>query len=93
MGMSQATPTDARSYYTDDDNFVQRPYISTAEVLSCLNLPKYRTGNFPIFINSTGTLNANGTITGGSIESWWFKDGTSSLDLVLMGSDVDGGYF
>lgn len=82
MGMSQATPTDARSYFFDETNFVYRPYQDEAEVLSYLNLAKYRTGNFYIFINDGGTLNGDGTFTGGTISTWTFKDGVTDPDLV-----------
>jgi hypothetical protein len=86
MGMSQATPTDGRSYFYDTVNFVYRPYQSVAEVLAYLNLPKYRFGSFPIYINATGTLNGDGTFTGGSVEAYIFKDGTTDPDLVTLGS-------
>lgn len=86
MGFSQATSTDARSLFYDAGNFKQRPYVSTAEVLAELVLPKNRFGNFPIFINSTGILNPDGTITGGVLEEWWFKDGVADGDLVLKTS-------
>lgn len=82
VGIAQAVPTDARSYYYDEVLFKYRPYVSTSEVLSYLSIPKYRTGQFPIFINSTGTLNPNGTITGGVVEEWWFRNGTADGDLV-----------
>lgn len=84
IGISQAVPTDARSQYWDATNFISRPYISTAEVLSYLNLPKYRTGNFLITINTGGTLNGNGTITGGTNAAYWFKDGVADGNLVLF---------
>lgn len=94
MGLSQASPTDARSYFFDETNFVYRPYVSTTEVLNYLNLAKYRFGNFYIYINSTGVLNGDGTITGGSILTYTFKDGTASDNLILVDSSViDGGYF
>lgn len=82
MGMSQATPTDARSYFFDEVNFVYRPYQDTAEVLTYLNLSKYRAGNFYIFINDGGTLNGDGTFTGGTISTWTFRDGTANINLV-----------
>lgn len=81
MGMSQATPTDARSYFFDETNFVYRAYVSTAEVLAYLTLPKYRTGNFSIFINDTGTLNPDGTITGGTVKEYTFLNGVADLNL------------
>jgi hypothetical protein len=93
MGVSQAAPSDARSYFFDEVNFVYRPYVSTSEVLSYLNLAKYRFGNFKIYINSTGTLNGDGTITGGTVKTYTFRDGTANLDLVLDSMDVDGGYY
>lgn len=84
MGMSQANPTDARSYFFDETNFVYRPYVSTTEVTTYLDLPKYRFGNFLIFINSTGTLNGDGTITGGVVDTYMFKNGTTNGNLVQI---------
>jgi len=79
----QAVPTDSRSYFYDATNFLWRPYQSTTEVLSYLNLSKYRTGHFSIYVNPTGTLNGNGTFTGGTIAEYWFKNGTANGNLVL----------
>jgi ribosomal protein L35AE/L33A len=84
LGIAQATPTDARTYFYDATNFVYRPYQSTAEVLSYLNLSKYRTGQFDIVVNSGGVL-SNGVITGGTNSIWHFKNGTANGDLVLKG--------
>lgn len=87
MGFSQATPTDARSYFFDTVNFVYRPYQDTAEVLAYLTLAKYRAGNFYLFINDGGTLNPDGTFTGGTISTWTFQDGTADGDLVEVTFD------
>jgi hypothetical protein len=57
------TPTDARSYFYDAVHFIYRPYVSTTEVLSYLSSTnatlkvQYRSGQFPIIINTGGTLN------------------------------------
>ena len=85
-GMAQAGPTDARTYFFDANNFVYRPYQSTAEVLTYLGLPKYRTGQFDIVVNTGGTLNPDGTLTGGTNAIWYFKNGQADGDLVLKGS-------
>jgi hypothetical protein len=85
---SQGVPTDSRSYYYDSLIYKWRPYQSTAEVLSYLDTPAKRTGNFPIFIHS-GTLNtATGVFTGGSITEYWFKDGVNNADLVVKQSEL-----
>lgn len=81
---TQAVPTDFRSQYYDSVNFIMRDYRSTAEVLAYLNLAKYRSGRFPIYIHNGGTLNINGTYTGGVTEYWWFKDGVADGSLVKM---------
>jgi hypothetical protein len=82
LGIAQAVPTDARSFFFQDDIFQYRHYQDTTEVLAYLNTPTARTGNFPIFINS-GTLDAvTGTFSGGSVSEYWFKDGTADTDLV-----------
>jgi lysophospholipase L1-like esterase len=76
-------PADARSYYYDATHFVYRPYQSTAEVLTYLSTAKNRTGNFPIYINPTGTINATtGVMTGGSVLEYWFKDGQADANLI-----------
>jgi hypothetical protein len=82
VGIAQAVPTDARSYYYDDVNFKYRPYVSQSEVIGYLNLPKYRTGQFAIIINTGGTL-LNGVITGGVNDEWWFRNGTADVDLII----------
>jgi hypothetical protein len=81
LGISQANPTDARSYFYDATNFVYRPYISTAEVLTYLNLAKYRVGQFDIVVNTGGSL-SGGVITGGTNAVWYFKNGTADSNLV-----------
>lgn len=78
---AQAVPTDSRSFFYDASLFVLRPYQSTAEVLAYLDLAKYRSGNFPIFINDTGTL-SGAVFTGGVIKEFWFKNGVTDGDLV-----------
>jgi hypothetical protein len=87
LGVAQAAPTDARSMFYDANNFVYRPYQSTAEVLTYLSLAKYRVGGFDIIVNSGGTL-ANGVITGGTNSIYYFKDGTDDEDLTLKGSSA-----
>lgn len=89
-GMAQFGPTDARSYKYDSANFKWRPYVSTAEVLEYLYLPKYRSGQVSIIINTGGTL-VNGVITGGTNAEWWFKDGTGDGDLILKQSGSPSG--
>lgn len=87
VGIAQAGPTDARSMFFDNANFVYRAYTSTAEVLSYLNISKYRTGNFDIIINTGGVL-SNGVITGGTNAVWWFKDGVLPEHLIRKTGDV-----
>ena len=70
IGIAQAVPTDARSYYYDATNFIYRPYQSTAEVKSYLNLAQYRTGQFLIIVDSAGVLQPNGTYLGG-VNNFW----------------------
>jgi lysophospholipase L1-like esterase len=89
LGIAQAVPTDARSYYYDANLFLYRPYQSTAEVLSYLNLSKYRIGHFPIIVNS-GTLQSGGTFTGGTVTKYWFKDGVTNSDLVAESANSGG---
>jgi lysophospholipase L1-like esterase len=81
--ISQAAPVDGRSYKMDSINFIWRLYNGTSEVLSYLNQAKYRTGQFPIEVNIGGTLNSNGTFTGGYPYEFWFRGGTADSCLVL----------
>jgi parallel beta-helix repeat (two copies) len=81
LGIAQANPTDARSYFYDEALFKYRPYNSTAEVLTYLDKPDYRTGHVSAFIEEGGVIN-----------EYWFKDGTGDNDLVLknIGSVIAG---
>lgn len=81
-GMAQFGPTDGRTYYYDATNFVFRAYVSTSEVLTYLNLAKYRSGQFDIVINTGGSL-SGGVITGGTNAVWYFKNGTADSNLVI----------
>jgi hypothetical protein len=89
-GQAQAAPTDARTMFYDEDNFVYRAYTDTAEVKAYLSLAKYRTGGFDILVNTGGTLGLNGVITGGTNAVWYFKDGTDDDDLVIKGGGISG---
>lgn len=81
-GIAQAVPTDARSYYYDTANFIWRAYTDTGEVKRYLNLPKYRTGQFDIVVNTGGSL-SGGVITGGINTIWYFKNGQADSNLVI----------
>jgi hypothetical protein len=86
IGFAQDVPTDARSkYFVKYNNlFRYRVYQSTAEVLSYLSLPKYRGGQFPVFVNVGGTLQADSlTFVGGNTVEYWFKNGTTNGNLVM----------
>lgn len=82
LGVAQGVPTDARSEFYDEVNFKYRPYISTSEAIGYLNTTNSRKGNFPVFINSTGSL-ANGVITGGDVVEYYFKPEYTNTDLVV----------
>ena len=86
-GSSQAFSTDARSMMYDQTNFLWRDYNGTAEVLSYLNLPKYRYGHFPIYVHNGGILLPNGVWTGGTTQVYWFKDSTGDANLVRWYTD------
>lgn len=87
IGISQAIPTDARSQYWDNLNFVARDYANTGEVNSYLNLSKYRTGHFAIYIHLGGSLGAGGVWTGGITQVWFYKNGTADSNLVRWYTD------
>jgi hypothetical protein len=82
FSIDQAAPDGGRSMYYDPTLNLWRAFQSTAEVLEYLPLAKNRKGNFPIYINRTGTLNGDGTFTGGDVEEWWFKNGVLNANLV-----------
>lgn len=99
LGVAQAAPTDARSMFWDATNFVYRAYVDTSEVNTYLNLAKYRTGIFPILVNTGGIL-SSGVITGGTNSIWIYKDGVANNNLVQIapyfggsGITLSGGYF
>lgn len=80
---AQGFALDARSYLFDSIQYTYRPFVSTAEVLTYLSNHKYRVGNFPIIVNTGGTL-SGGLITGGTNAAWWFGNGVADSNLVLM---------
>lgn len=84
LGISQAIPTDARSMFYDFTNFLARDFRDTAEVNAQFAVTKYRAGKFPIIIHIGGTLNSNGTYTGGSSAAYWYLNGIANTDLVPM---------
>lgn len=79
---------DARSKYFDKVNIVRRPFISVAEVLTEFDTSFKREGNFTIFVNDTGVLQPDGTILGGTLKRYWWKDNTTDAGLV---EDTSGG--
>lgn len=86
-GVAQAVSTDARSWFYDATNFVMRDYQSTSEVNTYLNLAKYRSGHFPIFIHSGGSLSGGGVWVGGTTLVYWYKDSTGNANLVRWYTD------
>ena len=94
LGVNGPWSTDARSFFYDASNFLWRPYQNTTEVKTFLNLSNYRAGNFTIVVDSGGTLNGDGTYTGGINTFWQFRNGTADSNLVemnLFGSSSGGG--
>lgn len=86
-GVAQAVSTDARSWFYDATNFVMRDYQTTTEVNTYLNLAKYRSGHFPVFIHSGGTLSGGGVWIGGTTLVYWYKDSTGNANLVRWFTD------
>lgn len=89
-GAAQAVSTDGRSWFYDASNLVMRDYNGTTEVLSYLNLTKYRQGHFPIFVHTGGVLQGNGVWLGGHTLVYWFKDSTDNASLVRWYTDSTG---
>ncbi len=69
--------------YYDAVNFVYRAFVDTTEVWIYLNQAKYRTGMFPVLVNTGGVL-SSGVITGGTNRLWFYKNGTNRNNLVEM---------
>jgi len=85
-------PGDARSYYYDPTNFLWRKFQNVAEVLAYLPLPTNRAGNFFIFVDSGGVLQANGTYSpAGFTNVYMFKDSTANSNLVELNLFGGGG--
>jgi len=92
LGIAQAVSTDARSWMFDSTatHQVMRDYNGTSEVFSYLNIPKWRSGHFPIFVHSGGILQSNGFWLGGITLVYWFKDSTDNASLVRWYTDSTG---
>jgi len=87
IGAGQAFATDARSLKADSVNLLYRLYNGTSEVLSYLNVAKYRYGFFPIYVNVGGALQSNGTFIGGQTQVYFFRNGTADSNLVRWYTD------
>src|SRR5688572_11437931 len=74
--------TDFRSRFYDTTLQLQRDFNGTAEVLSYLAAPFTRVGGFSIWVNVGGTLNVDGTFTGGTQTEYYFKSPYADADLV-----------
>lgn len=75
-----AFPLDARSYYYDASTFTYRVFASTTEVLTYFNTSVKRRGNFPIYVNESGT-----------VRTYAFRDGVANGDLVIIDNIDSGG--
>lgn len=84
-------PIDSRSFFYDEANFVRRAFVSTAEVLAYFDTPFKREGMFYVFVNSTGTLQPDGTILGGERVAYWWKEGTADNQLIVVVQKGDKG--
>ncbi len=91
VGVAQNAPTDARQKFFDPSIPIYRDYQSVAEANGYLTVSKMRGGNFSLFMNTTGTLNGDGTFTGGETTEYWYKDGVTDGDLILKTNGDSGG--
>lgn len=89
-GLAQAGPVDARSYFYDEALYIYRPYQNTAEVLAYLDQPRYRMGHFRVMVNAGGTLNPDGTFSGGTYMGMWFLNGMADSDLIAGSAEPTG---
>jgi hypothetical protein len=85
---AQGVSTDLRSRYFDPALFLQRDYQSTAEVVACLVGTNIRMGGYSIFINVGGTLNPDGTFTGGTSTEYWFVTPYADGNLVAKATNT-----
>lgn len=84
MGYAQRTPADGRTMYWDATNFVWRDFQNVSEVYSTLLTGVYRFGHSFISVHNGGTLNGNGTFSGGTSDLYWFRNGQNNADLVKV---------
>lgn len=72
--------------------FAYRPFVNLTEVYNYFPLGSdFRKGNFEILVNTGGTLSGDGgSITGGSNDVYWWKDGLADINLVLKNSSGSG---
>ena len=71
LGIAQGVPTDARSYFYDEAQYIYRVYASVEEVLAYLDTNASRAGHFSVFVTIEGV-----------IKEYWFRDGTEDAHLV-----------
>lgn len=82
MGIAQAIPVDARSYFYDPAIYKYRPYQTVAEANAYLSIAKFRKGHFSLYMNLDGVLGVDGNYTGGTITEFWYRNGITNGDLV-----------
>lgn len=75
---------DGKAKYKDTINFTNRAFTSVAEANSYLPSVQRTVGQM-MLINTGGSLSA-GVITGGTNAWYYYKDGITNGDLVLMGA-------
>jgi len=81
---SQNAPFNGRLMYYDTINFRYRDFRDTTEVR--LNRPTSasRFGHEFMAVHQGGTLNGNGTYTGGITTLWWYRNGVADSNLVKV---------
>ena len=74
---------DGKAYYYNRTRFLQRPYLSKAEVIAHLTLNQRKDGQL-LYINTGGTLNSStGLIDGGTNDWFRFKDGIANEEYIV----------
>lgn len=86
-------PLDAVSQYYDATNFIYRDYQSIAEARTYLTATKWRVSNHLVFIHVGGTLNSNGTYTGGTTRFYLWANGTADGNLVPLSDFIAEGNY
>src|SRR5882672_5205003 len=78
------TPANGRTMYYDTTLFKYRDFRDTTEVRLNRTTNVSRFGHEFISVHQGGTLNSDGSFTGGISTLWWYRNGLLNSDLVKV---------